>query len=343
MKRFKLESRIRNLEFGILVSMKKLLLVPLFLVFLAAGSIFWFYQNTKPVSGDKTFSDFLIVKGSSASQIGNKMADAGLIRSPMAFKLYIRLSGKAAKIQAGEYRLSSSFTLFQTVDQLLKGPVEIWVTIPEGLRREEIALKFASSLKKDQTFVDAFLLASKGKEGMLFPDTYLFPKEATGGAVVKKMIQTFDGKTASLESAGSLTSNEILTLASLLERETKTAAERPIVAGILIKRANAGWPLQVDASVQYAVATARCGSNADCEWWKPLTKEDIAINSPFNTYKFPGFPPAPIANPGISSITSAYKPEKSDFWYYIHDDKGIIHYARTLEEHNANIRQYLGK
>jgi UPF0755 protein len=299
------------------------------LIFLAAGSIFWFFQNTKPVSNDKTFSNFLIAKGSSAGQIGNKLQKTGLIRSSLAFKVYVRLSGKAGKIQAGEFRFTPSFSLFQTVEQLLKGPVEIWVTIPEGLRREEIAARFGSALTKDEVFTNEFLQTSKGQEGYLFPDTYLFPKSASGSAVAKKMIATFEAKTASLN----LTKEQVV-LASLVERETKTDAERPVVAGILLKRAKAGWPLQVDASVQYAVGT-------EANWWPILTKSDLSINSPFNSYKFPGFPPTPIANPGLSSLKAAASPASSDFWYYIHDAKGEIHYARTLEEHNANIAKYL--
>ncbi|MEJ2347990.1 MAG: endolytic transglycosylase MltG, partial [Patescibacteria group bacterium] len=137
--------------------------------------------------------------------------------------------------------------------------------------------------------------------------------------------------------------NQIITLASLLERETITNEERPVVAGILWKRVEAGWPLQVDAAVQYAIATADCQGKIECEWWPILTKEDLAINSSYNTYKYPGLPPAPIASPGLSSIKAAIFPEDSPYWFYLHDADGEIHYAETLEEHNANVSRYLGK
>jgi len=112
-----------------------------------------------------------------------------------------------------------------------------------------------------------------------------------------------------------------------------------------LKRLTAGWPLQIDAAVQYAVAADRClPSPVDCSnWWPVVTKTDLEVDSPYNTYKYQGLPPTPISNPGLASIKAAKAPEESMYWYYIHDDAGQIHYAATLEEHNSNIRKYLGK
>ncbi|KKR62981.1 MAG: Aminodeoxychorismate lyase, partial [Candidatus Woesebacteria bacterium GW2011_GWA1_40_43] len=132
-----------------------------------------------------------------------------------------------------------------------------------------------------------------------------------------------------------LTLKEIIMLASIIERETKMDEERPMVAGVLINRLNIDMGLQADATVQYAVGTAG-------NWWPILTKEDLLVNSPYNTYRFRGLPPAPIANPGLSSITAAVFPEESDYLYYLHDAKGQAYFARTLAEHNENVRQYLG-
>lgn len=317
--------------------MKKLFLLPLIIILAAAVGAFWFYKSSLSVSNNKNFSYFVINKGSGASQIGKKLESAGLIKSALAFKLYLQFTGQSGKLMPGEFRLTPSYTLFQTVSTLFKGPVEIWVTIPEGLRREEIASKFAVSLDKDEAFTSEFLQISKGKEGYLFPDTYLFPKEASASAIVKRMEATFNSKTSEFTPKNSnLTFSEAVTLASILERETKTDAERPIVAGILLNRIEIGMPLQVDASVQYAVGTSK-------NWWPILTLDDLAIKSAYNTYKNRGLPPAPIASPGLSSLEAAMNPEKSDYWYYIHDSKGIIHYAKTLSEHNANIAKYLGK
>lgn len=324
--------------------MKKILVLILILVLGLASAIFWFYTSVQPVSTKADYKNFLITKGSSASKVGAKLQDDGLIKSALAFKIYTQFTGVSGKISSGEFRLTPSFNLFQTVSELLSGPTEIWVTVPEGLRREEIALKFASSLDRDTSFTSDFLDSSKGAEGTLFPDTYLFPKDASASAVVNKMKQTFAAKTSSLEAATGLTFNQRVVLASIIERETKTAAERPVVAGILINRLNLGMALQVDAAVQYAVGTQNCGSKVSaCSWWEPLIKADLAINSPYNTYKFTGLPPAPISNPGMSSLTAAFNPAETDYLYYIHDPEGQIHYARTLDEQNTNISKYLHK
>lgn len=317
--------------------MKKLFLFLLLLILGTGSAIIWLYFNVQPVSTNKNFSNFLISKGSSAAMVGNNLQKAGLIRNSLAFRVYLKLTGQAGKIKTGEFRLTPSFTLFQVVDQLSRGPIEIWVTIPEGLRREEIAAKFAANLDRDQSFINEFLASSKGQEGYLFPDTYLFPKDATASAIVKKMTSTFDSKIANIVPAGTnLSTKDLVILASILERETKTDSERPVVAGILMNRLNVGMPLQVDASVQYAVGNAK-------NWWPILSREDLKIDSKFNTYKFTGLPPAPIASPGISSITAAFHPSANDYFYYIHDTSGVIHYAKTLSEHNSNIHNFLGK
>lgn len=330
-------------KFDILLKfMKKLIFLPLFLILATALSVVWFYQNIKPPSDNKEYKDFLITKGSSASQIGAKLESAGFIKSALAFKIYIQFSGKASRMQTGEFRLSPSFSLFQTVEQLMRGPTEIWVTIPEGLRREEIAQRFAKGLDKNSLFVSDFLEASVGSEGKLFPDTYLFAKDASASSIINKMTKTFSSKTNGLVSSGGLGFDETLILASIIERETKTDDERPMVAGILLNRLNIGMALQVDATVQYAIATSRNkGQITAASWWTPLTREDLAINSPYNTYKFPGLPPGPISNPGLSSLLAAFSPEKNEYFYYIHDKNGQIHYAKTLDEQNANISKYL--
>ncbi|MEK7472620.1 MAG: endolytic transglycosylase MltG [Patescibacteria group bacterium] len=276
-----------------------------------------------PVSTDAKSVDFLIPKGSSVSIIANNLKKAGLIKNAIVFKIYIQITSSQNKIQAGEFQLAPSFTLSQIVDKLKKGPSEIWVTIPEGLRREEIALKFKTTLNKSDEFVVEFMNLTVNKEGYLFPDTYLFPKAATASQIVNKLTNTFDSKVETV------TYKQVI-MASMLERETISDDEKPIVAGILYKRIKNDWPLQVDATIQYAKGN-----------WEPIYSIDKNIVSPFNTYKNLGMPPSPIANAGLSSIEAAINPEESDYWYYIHDDDGKIHFARTLEEHNANIAKYL--
>lgn len=305
---------------------------------LVVGNVWW-GKSIRSVSGDTGEKDFLITKGSSASQIGTKLQEEGLVRSSLAFRVYVQATGKSKSIQAGEYSLSPSYSLIKMVDILSNGPIEVWVTIPEGLRREEIADRFASGLaKKDkQAFVQEFLTSSKAKEGYLFPDTYLFPKTASASAVVTKMLSTFDVKISEFKEgivASQLSLEDIVTLASIVERETRTQAERGVVAGVLINRLDINMGLQADATVQYAVGTSE-------NWWPILTKDNLATSSAYNTYRFRGLPPTPIASPGLSSLRAAIFPEESDYLYYLHDSKGQIYYARTLEEHNENVRKYL--
>lgn len=323
--------------------------LPVFIVFLC-GLIIWWNINTKPFSTNQSLETFIIAKGSSASLIGNKLKEEGFIKNSFVFKLYVQFTGKQQKIQAGEYRLSPSWNLLKIVDQFTKGPEEIWVTIPEGLRREEIAERVIKSLDKNsqdsEIFRNEFINLTKDKEGFLFPDTYLFPQMATASIVVNKLTQTFekkvDIKLLSEIKKSSYSLEEVITVASLVERETRSDSERLLVAGIIYKRLQANWSLQIDASVQYAVSNTRCTKNIkDCDWWPGLTKDDIQINSAFNTYKNTGLPPQPISNPGINSINAAVYPETSSYWFYLHDSKGVIHYAKTIEEHNYNIATYL--
>lgn len=325
--------------------MKKIISIFVLMIVSFFVLAWWGVKMTYPVSSNKEMQDFLIIKGSSATQVANKLQKEGLIRNSLIFRGYIIFSGKAGGIPSGEYSLSPNMNMFEIIKQLEKGPIELWVTVPEGLRSEEIAQRFATTLSKDESFFNEFIQLSKGKEGMLFPDTYLFPKEATATQIVNKMVSTYKLKMEGVTNTSGLSDYEVLILASLIERETKTAGERPIVAGIVLNRLNAGWPLQIDASVQYAVSTSKCkvSLGSTCEWWPILTKDDLDINSSYNSYKFATLPPTPIASPGLSSLKAAANPESTDYWYYIHDNDGKIHFSKTLEEHNANIRKYLGK
>lgn len=315
-------------------------LIFLFIAVFLAGFV-WFFRSSGAVSTDKTKQRFVIEPGSGANVVGTNLEKAGLVKNRLAFKAYIQLTGKSAKIQAGEYLISPNLDLFQLVGLLEKGPEEIWVTVQEGLRREEVALKIANGLSLEgnekSVFVKEFLANSQGMEGYLFPDTYLLPRDIAAKEMVTLMRTTFNKRVNF-----TYTVRDII-IASILERETLSAEERPIVAGILLKRLNAGWALQADATVQYAVGSKRCiNPLASCDWWpRPLTQDDLEISSSYNTYTNPGLPPTPISNPGLTSIKAAVNFQDSPYWYYLHDSEGGIHYAATLEEHNLNISRYL--
>lgn len=316
-------------------------------------SIFWWRSNTTSLTSYENFQSFVIPKGRSAMQIGNKLAEEGLIKSPLAFKIYVQVFGKSKNINAGEFKLSPSMSLSEVVEALGKGPLELWVTVPEGLRREEIVSKFTEGLEMNQSkadlFQDEFLALSRDLEGYLFPDTYLFPRDASASLVVNKMKQTFDSRISEFQEGidnSKYSLDQIVAMASIIERETKTSEERPIVAGILWKRLESdGWLIQADATIQYIIGSENCMLKVeDCDdWWPILTKEDLEIDSPYNSYKYKPLPPTPIASPGLSSIEAAVYPEESPYWFYIHDSDAQIHYGKTISEHNTNVRKYLGK
>lgn len=331
--------------------MKRIFLILLIIIpVLFLVGLIWWNVNTKAFSSHGTSEDFLVTKGSSASAIGFNLQEQKLIRSALAFKIYIQINGLQKKIVAGDYRISPSWSISKIAEQLTKGPQELWVTILEGLRKEEIAEKIIKTLGKigdeANNFRSEFLALSKDKEGYLFPDSYIFAKDVKASTVVDKMLATFDKRVDSSIKAeiakSGYTLDEVITMASLIERETRTDEERPIVAGILYKRIAKGWPLQVDASVQYVIATSKCKSSPQtCIWWPVITINDRKIKSGFNTYTNRGLPPSPICSPGLSSIKAAVYPTPSDYWFYIHDKNGQIHYTKTIEEHNLNIAKYL--
>jgi len=283
-----------------------------------------------------------------------KILQHGLVKSPLAFKFYVQLTGRQNKINSGEFDLSPSMSLTEVVGALGKGPLELWVTIPEGLRREEIADVFANSLEKsaigESDFRSQFLSLTEDKEGYLFPDTYLFAPEAGAQQVVNVLENTFETKVtqglAEEIQKSKYSLDEVITMASILERETITDEERSIVAGVLWKRLETpGWLVQADATIQYVIGADNCRNTPrNCEdWWPILTRDDLDTNSPYNSYKSKPLPPTAIANPGLSSIEAAANPQSSEYWFYIHDSDSQIHFAEDINGHNNNVRKYLGK
>jgi len=317
-----------------------LVVLSVIFVFGLLGVFVWWKDASGSVGSDPNPKRFVVVKGTSASQIAENLYKAGLIKSTLAFKFYVQLIGKSDQIKAGQYDIPQNYSLTQVVATLMQNPKEVWVTIPEGLRREEVVRKIIEGLhfppEEAESFGEEFLALTKDKEGFLFPDTYLFPIDVKAATVVNVMENTFKKKVGEVD-------RKSVILASIIERETKTDEERPVVAGILIKRLEAGWPLNVDATVQYALANENCKLEIEncIDWWPKITRDDYQFNSLYNTYKFAGLPPGPISNPGLSSIKAVLAPKQSDYWYYLHAPDGKIYYAKNLKEHNQNIQKYL--
>ncbi len=317
--------------------MKRALTAGLILLALAAGALGYFVTANLPTDpSDHSNKIFVISKGESIREIGNSLKGEGLIRDPVAFFVYIKLNHQDKNIQAGDYRLSPSMSLKKVVDSLNHGTLDIWVTIPEGLRAEEIADIFEKSLP---SYKNSWRATLDINEGYLFPDTYLVPREAEVNGVVTMMKNNFSKKVTVLglaENNPRLAAAVII--ASIIEKEAKFAEDMPIVSSVIQNRLGLGMKLDVDPSVAYAL-----GYQTDTKtWWKKeLTYDDLQINSPYNTYRNAGLPPTPISNPGAAAIKAALNPANTDYLYYISDKKGHIHAAKNIEGHNANIKKYL--
>lgn len=309
----------------------------IFLLSLSTASL-WFKEATGAVNPkDKTSRIFVIKKGEGVREIAVRLKKEGLIRSPLAFFLLVRFLGIAEAIQAGDFRLTPAMGAKAIAQSLTHGTLDVWLTTLEGWRVEEIALKLAQELSiPEQEFLKV------AKEGYMFPDTYLVPKSATASAVAdlfyRNFEKKFDENLRNEARKNDLGVKEVVILASIVEREAKYKEDRPIVAGILLKRYQKNWPLQADATIQYILGY----QSEEKSWWKRrLTKEDLKVDSPYNTYEKIGLPPTPICNPGLLSIKAVVYPKETDYWYYLSDREGKMHYARTFKEHNQNIERYL--
>lgn len=316
--------------------MRKGLIVLIILIVVIVGFIAWWKNGLSAVdSKDKSQKMFVIPKGTAIRTVGNELKREGLIKDPVVFFLYIKQNNLDKNIQAGSYRLSPSMDLPKIMDTLGHGTIDIWVTIPEGYRAEEIAAILKQNIP---SYNDSWVEALKNEEGYLFPDTYLIPKDADVSTVISTLTNNFYTKIATIglskETPGL---SKIITIASLIEREAKYADDRPFVSSVIANRLDNGMALQIDATVQYIY-----GYNASTKkWWNEPTASQLKIPSLYNTYVHPGLPPAPICNPGLSAIEAAAHPSNTDYVYYVNDSKGKLHFATTLAEHNRNIEKYL--
>ncbi len=319
---------------------KRYLVFLIFILFTIAFTVLWWKDAISPVDlTDMTPVMFTVPKGQPVKSISQNLKNSALIKDQLAFFIYTRVTSIAPKIQAGNYRLNKSMSIPEIAKILTHGTSDIWVVIIEGLRIEEIA----SDISRNLLIPEAEILKF-AREGYMYPDTYLIPKDSTAEEIVAIMQNNFDQKVNdSIVAQGKkqgLSIKDVIILASIIEREVKIDKDRRMVAGILIKRLKNDWPLQVDATIQYLLGYQPLAKT----WWKKdLTFDDLKTDSPYNTYINTGLPPAPISNPGLSSIQAVVNPEVSDNWFYLSDKNGNIHYASTQEEHDSNIKVFLNR
>ncbi|MDP3244762.1 MAG: endolytic transglycosylase MltG [bacterium] len=308
-----------------------------------------------PVQPTGQTQNIVIEKGQSLKEIAGLLKTAGYIRSTFGFETYVWLKNLGGKLQAGDYKLPAGLSLGEITGYLSKGlgaTPERRLTIIEGWSEKEIAdylakegvgqsnefLKIVSPQSRF-TGADFQFLNDKpkkvGLEGYLFPDTYRVYKDATMEDVVKKMLQTFDEKltpeTRNAIDKRGRTIFDIVRMASIIEAEVPHSEDRAIVSDILWKRLEAGMLLQCDSTLNYATE----GKN------RALTLEELKIDSPYNSYKYPGLSPTPIGNPGLGAIKAAIYPESSPYWFFLSSKEGKTIFSKNLDEHNAAKAKYL--
>lgn len=317
--------------------MKKIVIVLVLLLALIIIGVFWWQNGNLPLDITNKNSQIFIVKnGEGVREIANRLKSQGIIRDPIVFFLLTRLQGLDKQIQAGDFRINASMTTQEVANALTHGTLDIWITIPEGQRAGEIADILKTSIPN---YNETWRTTLDQNEGYLFPDTYLIPRDADIDLIISIFKKNFDGKYESIKNLKTtkLTDAETLIVASIIEREAIFDNDRPIVASVIMNRLGLNMALQMDPTVQYAL-----GYQTDTKkWWKKeLTFEDLKYNSPYNTYKFPGLPVGPISNPGLSALKAALNPTSSDYLYYYSDNKGHLHFAKTIQGHGENIKKY---
>ncbi|MDO8560239.1 MAG: endolytic transglycosylase MltG [bacterium] len=326
----------------------------LFFALLVAGSAgFAWLRFIQPASRDAGFYDLTIQPGQGSSAIAAQLQQAGLIRDPWMFAAYAYLTGQDDRLQAGEYRLPKNLTLRQVLSRLTAPAAreERTLTIVEGWSNQELGeyleskqvaprQEFLAIVSRKAAWWDEYDFLDgrppdRDLEGYLFPDTYRAYADATTETIVRKMLDNFGRKLtpdlrAEISRRGK-TLHEVLTFASIIEREVPDGPDRRKVAGIFARRLEIGMALQSDATVNYVTGKKRASPTLD----------DVRTESLYNTYIHRGLPPGPINNPGLSAIRTALDPESSSYLYYLTTPDGTVIYSRTHDEHVAAKAKYL--
>ncbi len=306
-----------------------------------------------PASG---VANVTIKDGEAAGKIGQDLQSAGVIQSATLFRVLVALMGQEDQLQAGDYEFDKGMTTLATIDRIHNGiTAPLMVTIPEGLRVEEIAaLLDAKGVVSKADFMKA--VADRRAEavvagdtsgtldGYLFPATYGFSREVTADEAVQKMLDAFNEQVLPVVepelAATGLTLDQVLTLASIVEREAVKPEERPLIASVYINRLNIGMPLEADPTVQYALGNDPQNVEAFGYWKTELSADDLKVDSPYNTYVNNGLPPGPIACPGLDSIRAVLHPAQTNYLYFVAKGDGSHVFAETLEEHLRNVQLY---
>lgn len=313
--------------------------------------IAWFL--TRDIAHIQHSGDLVIEPGMTATAIGQQLQSQGFTSSTLGWKFFAWRSGAAEHIQAGTYHLEQGESVRTVLDRLATGqgiPTDVVLTFPEGFTFEQIADRTAKqgigtmetfqAAAQPSAFAASYpyltgISAGRNLEGYLFPDTYRVFPDDTSSDVVRRLVGNFDQKvyqplSQDIQQSGR-TLDQIVIMASIIEREVTSDSDMARVAGILWKRFDEGMGLDADATIRYVVK----------KWDGPLTVADLATDSAYNTRRYRGLPPGPISNPGLRALTAAIHPEPSEYYYYLSTSDGHTVFARTNDEHNLNKAKYL--
>jgi peptidoglycan lytic transglycosylase G len=326
----------------------KFLLIVLILGALALAG--WLATGvTRPFKGYAAGEQFVDIEpGSSRATIGRKLAEAGVVRSELAFRIAVWMRAAGPRLQAGEYRFDRPMTALDVVDKIRRGDVFLQpITFPEGLTIRQMstifesrgfggAREFVSAAKHAELIADLDPDA-RDLEGYLFPETYTLKRNATAEQLVARMVASFKRVlTPELRQQADrrgFSVRQLVTLASLVEKETARPDERPLVAAVYRNRLRGGIALYCDPTVIYALERAN-------RYTGNLTKEDLRFDSPYNTYVYAGLPPGPIAAPGRASLEAAANPADVPYLYFVSRNDGSHVFSTTLDEHNRNVAAF---
>jgi UPF0755 protein len=329
---------------------KKIALLFLLAVVGAGVAAALFYVRAqRPYRGWADTEQFVeISSGSSSRAIGERLVSNGIIRDWPTYRLAVWLSGQGRHLKAGEYRFDRAMTPLEVIDKIARGDAfVVSLTFPEGLTIAEMAKIFEShglgpaavfvAAAKNATLIANLDPAAKDLEGYLFPETYAVPRKTDASTLVRQMVgrfeHIFNAQLQTAAAARHLSVRQTVTLASIVEKETGKADERPLVAAVYTSRLRIGMPLQCDPTVIYALT--RAGT-----YTGNLRRDDLSFDSPYNTYRYAGLPPGPIASPGRASLEAAVQPADVDVLYFVSRNDGSHVFAKTLDEHNRNVQKY---
>ena len=331
--------------------MKRLLIWSILIVLgVAAGGGFALYRSTKaPFKGFEGSEQFVeIPAGVGSRAIGERLTASGVVHDPWTFRVALYFSQQGRHLKAGEYRFDRAMTPAEVIDKIARGDVfQIPVTFPEGLTMAEMSKIFEShgfgpasafiAAAKDAAPVRELDPAATDLEGYLFPDTYALPRKTAAAKLVQTMAaastRVLTPELRQSAAARQLNVRQLMTLASIVEKETAKPEERPIVAAVYRNRLRIGMPLQCDPTVIFALTRAG-------KYDGNIHRDDLSFDSPYNTYRYPGLPPGPIASPGRASIEAAANPADVDYLYFVSRNDGTHVFAKSLDEHNRNVQKY---